>query len=249
MILVINIFTVFFPLALAHGLDNVDSEILIQNNHSWPQHWIKLLIGPSLLFIGEICSPIHGDFLNSLLYNSIYTPFWLGTNLFCQILIQNFIDKSSSTLEFPSSTTMKEILQSYQQLEKIFSNYFFLFYFNIQSCVIFYAYYLTSNHVSAEVQENVRIPQLIGDISIVCGIIMFLASLTESVNSAYKVIQDVKSRINVQMENTTNDEELKKLKFCRNEADMLRPMSAAGYFEIDKTTLTSMMSVRCCSLY
>ena len=39
-------------------------------------------------------------------------------------------------------------------------------------------------------------------------------------------------------------EEVKDLEYCKSALEMLKPMSAAGYFAIGKASLTSILSVR-----
>ena len=41
-----------------------------------------------------------------------------------------------------------------------------------------------------------------------------------------------------------NKEESQQLEFWKNKYDKLKPMNADGYFNIEKSTLTSMLSVR-----
>ena len=38
--------------------------------------------------------------------------------------------------------------------------------------------------------------------------------------------------------------EARELNYCKNSLELLKPMNAAGYFEIDRATLTTMLSVR-----
>ena len=45
-------------------------------------------------------------------------------------------------------------------------------------------------------------------------------------------------------EKAENKEESQQLEFWKNKYDKLKPMNAAGYFDIEKSTLTSMLSVR-----
>ena len=71
-----------------------------------------------------------------------------------------------------------------------------------------------------------------------------LISLTEAVDSAFKETQFLRKEIHDRLLHSTNEEERRKLEYLKNNADMIRPMNAAGYFEISKNTLTSMLSVR-----
>ena len=43
---------------------------------------------------------------------------------------------------------------------------------------------------------------------------------------------------------SVNEAQRLELRYFKDRIDMMRPMSASGYFDIDKTTLTSMLSIR-----
>ena len=63
-------------------------------------------------------------------------------------------------------------------------------------------------------------------------------------DSAYESLQVVKMKIQENLMITFEKSERQELKFLLETVKALRPMNACGYFEISKSTLTSMLSVR-----
>ena len=66
-------------------------------------------------------------------------------------------------------------------------------------------------------------------------------------DEAFQDLQDLKKNIieKLRLISLTEDKRLE-LSYFKDRIEMMRPMSASGYFAIDKTTLTSMLSVRYC---
>ena len=77
------------------------------------------------------------------------------------------------------------------------------------------------------------------------SLLFSLLILTGSMDEAFQDLQDLKRNIieNLRLP-SLNEEQRLKLSYFRDRIEMMRPMSASGYFAIDKTTLTSMLSVR-----
>ena len=79
---------------------------------------------------------------------------------------------------------------------------------------------------------------------LICAQVLNIITLSESVQEAFDTIQTLKERIIEKINETEDKDELRQLEYCKNAAEMLKPMNASGYFEIGKSTLTSMLSVR-----
>ena len=73
---------------------------------------------------------------------------------------------------------------------------------------------------------------------------MNLTSLTESVDSCFKALQGIRSEIHEKLLLCLDDKESQKLQYLLHRVEVLGPMSAGGYFEITKSSLISMLSVR-----
>ena len=68
--------------------------------------------------------------------------------------------------------------------------------------------------------------------------------LTLTVESAYNSVQDVLRRREEKLLRTTQKLERQQLKFEIRKLSQLEPMTGGGFFQISKSTLTSMLSVR-----
>ena len=78
----------------------------------------------------------------------------------------------------------------------------------------------------------------------VCIHISNLTVLTRHIDNAYQSLQILKRRILEEYLSSSDDDERHRYLYLLKRVEMLRPMSGDGYFEISKTTITSMVSVR-----
>ena len=73
---------------------------------------------------------------------------------------------------------------------------------------------------------------------------MSLTSLTEVVDSCFQALQGIRKEIQEKLLLCGEDKERQKLQYLLQRVEVLGPMSAGGYFEITKSSLISMLSVR-----
>ena len=78
----------------------------------------------------------------------------------------------------------------------------------------------------------------------IIAFIINLYSLADSIDNSYSAAKDKQIKIQKILSVTKNPEERHNLEYLMKRLELLRPMSACGFFEIDKSTLTSMLSVR-----
>ena len=76
----------------------------------------------------------------------------------------------------------------------------------------------------------------------VCIHVANLTFLTRHIDKTYQSLQILKRRILEEYIQSPDDNV--KYFYLLQRVDMLKPMSGDGYFEISKTTITSMISVR-----
>ena len=76
-----------------------------------------------------------------------------------------------------------------------------------------------------------------------CNVVQ-LSALTFTVESAYDSVQSLSRRTEERLLRTREKSERQKLKYEIRKLSKLEHMSGGGYFEISKSTLTSMLSVR-----
>ena len=78
----------------------------------------------------------------------------------------------------------------------------------------------------------------------ILGVMINLTSLTETVDSCFKAIQGIRKEIQEKLLQCVEENERQKLQYLLQRVEMIGPMSAGGYFEITKSSLISMLSVR-----
>ena len=78
----------------------------------------------------------------------------------------------------------------------------------------------------------------------VCIHISNLTVLTRHIDNAYQSLQILKRRILDEYLSSSGNEARHTYFYLLQRVEMLKPMSGDGYFEIGKTTITSMVSVR-----
>ena len=76
------------------------------------------------------------------------------------------------------------------------------------------------------------------------SLISNLSVLTRHFVNAYPSLQILKRRILDEYLSSSDDDTRHKYFYLLKRVEMLKPMSGDGYFEIGKTTITSMVSVR-----
>ena len=85
---------------------------------------------------------------------------------------------------------------------------------------------------------------LFGFVTSLVSNIIWLSTLTNSVDKTNECIKALGKEIQEKLLVSEDKQERRYLKFFKQRIDDLKPMNGSGYFTIDKTTLTSMLSVR-----
>ena len=74
--------------------------------------------------------------------------------------------------------------------------------------------------------------------------VLLLVALTEAFDKAFESIQIVRKKIKEKLFLNESKQERMASKFLLSKIEELRPMNACGFFGIEKSTLTSMLSIR-----
>ena len=74
--------------------------------------------------------------------------------------------------------------------------------------------------------------------------IFCMVTQTEVIDQAFQDVQYLRRQAQEKLLNCSEKSERNQLKFLLQRMEMMGPMNGCGYFGIDKTTLTSMLSVR-----
>ena len=109
--------------------------------------------------------------------------------------------------------------------------------------IFLFVRYLSTSHVYYTFSfKSVLI--IIGFVTSISYNIIWLITLTHSVADSDECINALGREIQEELLVTEEAPKRRYLKFLKQKVNDLKPMNASGYFTIDKTTLTSMLSVR-----
>ena len=137
-------------------------------------------------------------------------------------------------------TGIQKVLEWYQSIVKNFGK-FCLFYFSIlQSLAIFVTFVGLSMLMSSEYDFLSLISVAMGSVSHILSLYL----LTEAFDTSYQNILSLKHHLKQKLLTAKDKAERTQLKYIQNWMNDIGPMNANGYFIIDKSTLTSMLSVR-----
>ena len=80
--------------------------------------------------------------------------------------------------------------------------------------------------------------------SYVVSFILPLYILVNSMTNAYEAVKNIGNRLQEQLRTTVDDQSRQDLSYLIGKVDRIDPPTAAGFFTIDRSCLTSMVSVR-----
>ena len=157
-------------------------------------------------------------------------------------------------LKYLKKETMKkdaDLVQKCQKCLKIFESIthsfssFFVLYFTLIQCYSIFMTFLFIRSVPIIMSLNLQgFLFLFAFVTGIASNIIWLISLTNSVYETNMCIKLLGKEIQEVLLVTEGKKERRYFKFLKQKIDDLKPMNASGYFTIDKTTLTSMLSVR-----
>ena len=151
----------------------------------------------------------------------------------------------------------------YGNLSKVFSTFFFLFYSILQYLSIIVIFSSIVKFISGETLTTPTYIRFIGNIlalgkrmlqnrkisiyliNVFLGtFLVSMTTLTLTAESSYDSVQNVLERTEERLLRTREKSERQKLKYEIRKLSKLEPMTGGGFFQISKSTLTSMLSVR-----
>lgn len=138
----------------------------------------------------------------------------------------------------------KKCLKLFESLTMSFSNFFVLYFTLIQCFSIFMTFILIR---TLPVIVTFTLQGILLFTGFVIGLafnVIWLITMTNSVDETNECIKSLGREIHEELLVTEGTHERRNLKFLKQRIDDLPPMNANGFFIIDKTTLTSMLSVR-----
>ena len=166
---------------------------------------------------------------------------WQFSPLIIQILIEKF-KESCKTVNLEMDGIV--LVERYKNLVQGLQNFLF-FYFSIaQMYLVLYIFFTFSSAIKKTVLNNNDISMMTGSFLNIVSITYILVSLTGSVEDSSDCMQAIKEQAQDMLVTLQDKQRRQRLKYLIQKIDNLKGMSARGYFTVDKSTLTSMVSVR-----
>ena len=172
------------------------------------------------------------------------TLVWMVPPFVVQVLLYYFQRECMKTEDENLLEKSKHCLLLHESLTDSFS-YFFICYFAILQL---YSIFMTFLFLSAlPLILSFSVPStllLFGFIlQLTCNVI-WLMTMTSSIEKCSERIKDLKSQLQEKLLCTYEKQERQYLKYMIQRIGDLKQMNACGYFTVNKSTLTSMVSVR-----
>ena len=221
----------------------------VQNNS-----WFCIIV-----YLGMICANSFGH-IGIVLSYQIYTQMWLYLTIqigcsFLQtwlsmtppILIQIFLEhfKSKCNMKhFDLSLKCATCLNLYEKMAKAFQYFFFYYFLLTQSFAIFYIFSAFSASTLTTESRLGKLISLGSQLLVTICVMAMCTKTTGTVEDSYECLQNMKRQIQEQLSKAPEKAEKIKLKYFHQRIMDTKPINACGYFEIGKSTLTSILSVR-----
>ena len=246
------------PLQLAKALKNLNIKSWALDTLPWPKLGVKIL----LVSLGSFAGATLNDFLKgpmihiwSLNFGTLLTFFYFANNIlfflgwFQPILIvamflQQLIDRIRNISVINFGCNISKILEDYTSINDSLQD-FLLLWFSTFPCILTFVLFMAFAALMKSVESSFE--RAIADITLIGGIICSFSNVlffSGILDETYQEMLLLRKKIHKRLYEATDKEEIKFLEYCKNEAELLRPFNAAGYFEIDKTTWTSILSFR-----
>ena len=213
--------------------------------------FLVYIVGVSCSLIG-ILSYYKMDDLNSSilcfcavqLVSSLFQSIvWTFSPFVVQVLLK-YLKKETMKKNEDLVQKCKKCIYLFESLTLSFANFFVLYFTLIQFYTIFMTFMFIRSFQLYNTFNLNSVTFLIFYITSIATNIFWLITFTSSVDESNECIKFLGREIQEELLVTEGTQERRCLKYLRQMVNELKPMNASGYFTIDKTTLTSMLSVR-----
>ena len=168
---------------------------------------------------------------------------WCIPAFVLNVLLQYFQTKCSITQENNFLDDCKSCIKLFGSFSLCFSNFLFIFFLATQLYNIFMSFMFLANLRFFTFGYLPSIMQVCVLLQIFCNS-FWLKTITEYIDESFQSLKNLKRKAQDLLLMTKDKNERQYIKYMIQRIDELEPISAAGYFIIDKSTLTSMLSVR-----
>ena len=239
------------PLVISFGLNNLDKKVIQNNSFQWPKQGWEIIIAMLAFDLGSILNlSLTVDYLR-IAYTLVSTlciiPLFSLNPLFIAIMLETFQYNCKEIYRRNPKIFMiegRQILINYKNITRAFGNFFFLFYVSNQLMNIFFVYFLYLIFSTKKEFLWSDVMLLSAYLLDIFSVTLNLVALTKTVDETYEEIQNFRDEINERLLLSTDEEERRQLEYLKNKSDNIETMSGAGYFEVNKNTLTNMLSIR-----
>ena len=162
--------------------------------------------------------------------------------IFVDIVLENSFFKENMVDEF--FDRCQQCLDCFETLNPALESFFLVFYSTIQFLSVFILFKTLTffiNHEDPNLYDYVNSAGLFFSMLCVMYNLLFLTKMTDK---TFQSMQSLGRQIQERLLVTREKTERQSLKYLMKRVEMLKPLNACGYFDIAKTTLTSMVSVR-----
>ena len=169
---------------------------------------------------------------------------WLTPLVIIQILLA-YLNGKCNSAKVNLFEECKECLDIHNSFSKSFRLFFFVYFIYNQSYAIFFVFSALRRIIDPDIQRTVE--GVIGALGVTGQIIFVLISLiiiTGAIDESFESLQGLKIPIQDKLLMCPGEMERAKMKYLLQRIQDVKPMNAYGYFEIGKSTLTSMLSIR-----
>ena len=136
------------------------------------------------------------------------------------------------------------LVEKYKNLVQGLQNFMLVFFTVQQSFVVLYIFFTFSSSLKKRDLSKNDISMMIGSFLSIASTIYILISLTSSVEESSDCMEALKEKAQGLLLKLQDKPRRQELKYLIQKIENLKGMSARGYFTVDKSTLTSMVSVR-----
>ena len=172
------------------------------------------------------------------------TIFWLIPPFMIQILLANFRVKCNSR-KIHLLKNCIECMDEFESFSKAL-NFFLIFYFMLNQNFAIFFIFATLRAAMKPNLLNLKgaLFGVIGQGVFMVFVIYALIVITGTIDESFENLKGLKRPIQETLLRSNQESEKSQMKYLLQRIEDIKPMSACGYFQIEKSTLTSMLSVR-----
>ena len=172
------------------------------------------------------------------------TIYWLTPLFVIQILLENLNIRCNSDMKKLSFEHCRKSLDSFASFSKSFKTFLFVYFTFIQIYLIFYTFSISSQIMMGYLSQKGGLLGVSGQFVHIMSIIFPFNIITGEIENSFERLKGLKSPVQERLLHCPGEVEKAQMNYLLQRIEDVKPMNACGYFEIGKSTLTSMLSVR-----